>query len=134
MKVGRYEIFNERPIKSELILYCANDVELLPGLFEIYRAKLYSPGKTFWRYMVSKATADRIKDSWSKCYDGHASSKVCGPWDSWLVDDGRETWNDDVLMAVKCGEDLDMNDCWVPLPAIKNKGVPDISTLMAQVK
>ena len=47
MKVGRYEIFNERPIKSELILYCANDVELLPGLFEIYRANFVLQGKRF---------------------------------------------------------------------------------------
>jgi exonuclease 3'-5' domain-containing protein 1 len=79
-KGGRYEIFNERPMKPEIILYCAQDVILLPGLYDVYNAKLCLPGQAFWQAQVRAATEDRIKLSQSPRYDGQAKSKVRGPW------------------------------------------------------
>ena len=60
---GRYtKVFNERPLKLEVIQYCVNDIELLPRLFKVYPAKICSQEDTFWRYIVRKATRDRIED------------------------------------------------------------------------
>lgn len=39
-KGGRYEIFNERPMKQDIVQYCHLDVALLPGLYSVYNAKL----------------------------------------------------------------------------------------------
>jgi exonuclease 3'-5' domain-containing protein 1 len=53
-KDGWYEIFNERPIRPEIVQYCAQDVALLPGLYNVYNAKLRPPdgGGAFWRVQV----------------------------------------------------------------------------------
>jgi len=78
-KGGRYEVFNERPLKLELLTYCRQDVELLPSLWELYSCKLRVPTNGFWRSMVKEAIKDRIKLSQSTGYDGQAKSKACGP-------------------------------------------------------
>jgi exonuclease 3'-5' domain-containing protein 1 len=85
-KGGRYEIFNDRPIKPEIIEYCARDVALLPGLYNVYNAKLCLPGEAFWQRQVRKATTDRIKLSQSPGYDGQAKSKIRGPWHKGIIE------------------------------------------------
>ena len=77
-KGGGYEIFNDRPMKPEIIQYCARDVALLPGLYNVYNTRL--SGEAFWQAQVRKATKDRIKLSQSPAYDGHSKSKIYGPW------------------------------------------------------
>jgi exonuclease 3'-5' domain-containing protein 1 len=42
-KVGRYEVFNERPLKPEIAQYCEQDVALL---------RLSQPGQAFWQIRV----------------------------------------------------------------------------------
>ncbi|KAI1977839.1 hypothetical protein LOZ53_003361 [Ophidiomyces ophidiicola] len=79
---GQYEIFNERPMKPEIIEYCANDVALLPGLYDVYAPKLHMPGQEFWQDRVILETRERINLSQQPGYDGHAESKVRGPWSS----------------------------------------------------
>jgi len=80
-KGGRYEIFNDRPIKPEVIQYCAWDLALLPGLYNVYNAKLCLPGEAYWQTRVRKATKDRIKLSQSPKYDGLTTwQKIRGPW------------------------------------------------------
>jgi exonuclease 3'-5' domain-containing protein 1 len=69
-KGGRYEIFNDRPIRPEIVQYCAWDIALLPGLYNVYNAKLRLPGETFWQVQVREATKDRIKLAQSPGYDG----------------------------------------------------------------
>ncbi|KAJ5771461.1 uncharacterized protein N7511_003512 [Penicillium nucicola] len=114
---GRYEVFNERPLKPEILIYCRQDVELLPSLWELYSCKLRVPTNGFWRSMVKEATKDRIKLSRSAGYDGQAKSKACGPWDSYIIEDSREAWNDDVIMCgVNEGMVLDQNDHWADFP------------------
>jgi len=113
---GRYEIFNERPMKPEIIQYCAWDVFLLPGLYNIYNAKLCLPGEAFWQAQVREATKDRIKLSQSPRYDGQADNKVRGPWDKWDIEQAIEAWNEDVLHNALFGdEDQDRDrdiDAW----------------------
>ncbi|CAI7597102.1 unnamed protein product [Penicillium pancosmium] len=114
---GRYEVFNERPLKPEVLTYCRQDVDLLPSLWELYSCELRVPTNGFWRTMVKEATEDRIKLSQSAGYDGQAKSKVCGPWDSYNIEDSREDWNNDVIMCgVNAGMVLDQYDHWVKPP------------------
>ena len=80
-KGGRYEVFNDRPIKQEIMEYCARDVALLPGLYNVYNTKLCLPKEAHWQNRVRNATKDRIKLSQSPDYDGHTTSKkILGPW------------------------------------------------------
>ena len=96
-KGGRYEIFNERPMKPEIIQYCAWDVALLPGLYNVYNAKLCLSKEAFWQAQVREATNDRIKLSQSPGYDGQAEGKARGPWDKWDIKQAIDAWNNDVM-------------------------------------
>jgi exonuclease 3'-5' domain-containing protein 1 len=77
-KGGRYDVFNERPLKPEIIQYCKQDVALLPGLYGVYSAKLRQPGQAFWRVHVRETTKNRIKLSQRPGYDGNSKSKALG--------------------------------------------------------
>lgn len=96
-KGGRYEIFNERPMRSEIVQYCASDVALLPGLYNVYNAKLCLPGAKFWQVQVRETTKNRIKLSQSPGYDGQAKTKARGPWDKESLEQAIDDWNDDVM-------------------------------------
>jgi len=133
-KGGCYEVFNERPLKAELVQYCAYDLAMSSHLWEIYSIKLRKTDMAFWRYMVRKATIDRIKLSQSVGYNGQAPSKVCGPWDQYIIDEETESWNDDVLMFARDGDDLDKDDNWVSASAAGVAQESSILTLMAQIK
>jgi hypothetical protein len=58
---SRHEIFNERPMKTEIVQYCAQDVTFLPELWKVYSAKLHHAGEAFWQVMMRRATEERIK-------------------------------------------------------------------------
>ncbi|OAF60358.1 hypothetical protein VC83_03560 [Pseudogymnoascus destructans] len=88
-KGGRYEVFNERPMRPDIKEYCARDVALLPGLYGVYAAKLQNEG-AFWRVLVREATTDRIKLSQSTSYNGQSEDKCCGPWDEWSIQEAME--------------------------------------------
>ncbi|PYH92639.1 hypothetical protein BO71DRAFT_451250 [Aspergillus ellipticus CBS 707.79] len=75
-KGGRYEVFNERPFKEEIIPYCAEDVILLPGLYAVYNRKLNSD----WKSKVQDATKDRIRLSQSMGYEPKGKHMALGPW------------------------------------------------------
>jgi len=83
-KGGRYEVFDDRPMMPEIMQYCAQDVALLPGLYNVYNAKLCLPREASWQTRVRKATKDRIKLSQSLNYDGHDKhatwKKIRSPW------------------------------------------------------
>ena len=104
-KGGRYEIFNDRPLKPEIMQYCAQDVVLLPRLYDVYITRLRLPGELFWAVEVQKATKDRIKLSQSPTYDGQATDKVRGPWDEGYIEQALEQWNDDIMFDAMNGDD-----------------------------
>lgn len=98
-KGGSYDIFNQRPINPRILSYCCQDVAHLPQLWNVYATKICRPdGDGFWRYMVRKATIDRINLSQTEHYDGQAPDKAQGPWNAELVEHELEQWNDDVFM------------------------------------
>jgi len=37
---GSYSVFNRRPLSNDIILYCAQDVQLLPRLWSYYRRRI----------------------------------------------------------------------------------------------
>lgn len=94
---GRYEIFNERPMRPEIVQYCAGKVALLPGLYNIYNAKLRLPGGRFWQVQVEKATKDWIKLSQRPGYDGHTNTKARGPWHKREIDQAMDDWDEEVM-------------------------------------
>jgi exonuclease 3'-5' domain-containing protein 1 len=111
---GRYEVFNERPLMTEILQYCKQDVELLPTLCDVYSSTLREPSNGPWRALIREATRKRIQLSQSAGYDGQAKSKVHGPWDTDEIERKIDDWNDDVMMwGVNGGDTLDENDHWV---------------------
>ena len=93
---GRYEIFNDRPIRPDIVRYCAGDVALLPDLFHQYNAKLCSPGEKFWEMHILEATKERIKFSQSPKFDA-SKTNASGPWDGDAIEEAINQWNDDIL-------------------------------------
>ena len=73
---GAYDVFNERPLREDIIKYCAQDVIHLPKLWNTYNRKL----TTVWRAKVEQATLSRVAWSQSATYNGHGSHKSLGPW------------------------------------------------------
>jgi exonuclease 3'-5' domain-containing protein 1 len=110
---GRYEVFNQRPMKPEIVRYCAWDVALLPELWKAYSAGLRPAGQAFWRRKVRAATEERIKLSQSAGYDPHAKSKTRGPWYPEQIEQDIENWNDDILSLPLEGMVLNEDDQWV---------------------
>jgi exonuclease 3'-5' domain-containing protein 1 len=75
-KGGSYEVFNVRPLKEDMVRYCANDVRYLPVLRDMFWARL---GET-WRAKVRDETAKRVRESQSPHYQPNGESKKFGPW------------------------------------------------------
>ena len=128
---GRYEVFNDRPISPEILLYCKQDVELLPLLWATYSSELLEPHNAFWRSLIREATKRRIELSQHPSYDGQAESKVCGPWDRYNIEFSIEDWNNDVtLCAVHLGMILDHSDTWI-YSSMKQAPKSSVFALMA---
>lgn len=90
---GRYEVFNERPLKGAIFDYCAQDVTALPLLWSVYDAKL-TPA---WRTLVEKTTRERIVESQSQWYDANGPDKALGPWDDSGDSDSDEVYGSDII-------------------------------------
>lgn len=97
---GSYEVFNERPMRPEVAEYCAQDVALLPALWNVYEPKLR--GSSFWRSQLRPAIKERIQQSQKKDYDGHHKGMARGPFGD--MEHELEQWNEDVLDAAMKGE------------------------------
>ena len=73
---GRYEVFNERPLKEEIRKYCVQDVLQLPALHRTYTNRL----TTIWKGRVELETARRVAESQSDAYKPDGDHKRYGPW------------------------------------------------------
>ncbi|KAJ6437093.1 zinc-regulated transporter 2 [Purpureocillium lavendulum] len=74
-KGGTYEVFNERPLPADIVLYCAQDVQILPRLWAQYYRKLSSG----WKKKVLEASGDRVKLSQSATYNGKGRHMALAP-------------------------------------------------------
>jgi exonuclease 3'-5' domain-containing protein 1 len=76
---GSYAVFNKRPLEKDIFDYCAQDVQLLPRLWEYYNGKV-TPR---WRERVLEASGARVAESQSDSYVAHGRHKALAP----------KTWN-----------------------------------------
>jgi len=82
-KGGRYEVFNERPLRKELETYCVSDVTLLPALQGVYQKRMDGlpvTSRAKWRLRIESATLERVKESHSQGYVPNGRHKAKGPW------------------------------------------------------
>lgn len=77
---GKHEVFNDHPLKPDIIQFCARDVALLPELWDIYSARLHLPEQENWPGKVKAQTQKRIEDSQSPECEPRSKSKLYGPW------------------------------------------------------
>ena len=106
---GRWGIFNEVPMRPEIVQDLACEVALLPGLYDIFSAKLCLPGKRFWEIQIQEATKDRIKLSQSPGYDRWARTPA-GPWDEQSLEQAIKAWNDDGISDALDDDDGNADD------------------------
>jgi exonuclease 3'-5' domain-containing protein 1 len=84
-KGGSYEVWNERPLKKELCDYAAQDVAILPGLWEVYSSKLTTLKlKEFYTKKVGTVTKQRVEESQSAGYKPHGQHKALG-WNTFQL-------------------------------------------------
>ena len=72
---GRYDVFNERPMPDAIKNYCANDVEILPRLWEYYDQKLTDN----WRGKMIRGSSDRVALSHSPYFNGQGRHMAEAP-------------------------------------------------------
>ncbi|TVY13036.1 hypothetical protein LARI1_G009337 [Lachnellula arida] len=73
---GTYEVFNQRPLSDAIGLYCVQDVQWLPQLYQTYLRKVSKSMSA----KIALATLHRVKESQSSSYNGHGKHKAVGPW------------------------------------------------------
>ena len=76
---GTHEVFNRRPLGAEVMLYCAQDVEVLPRLWEHYDARI---GRS-WKGKVASASAVRVAESQARGYKSDGPNRALLPV-TWL--------------------------------------------------
>jgi exonuclease 3'-5' domain-containing protein 1 len=85
-KGGRYEVFNERPLKQEMVDYCTQDVWCMPGLYRVYKARLEVQGALDWVERIRRETAKRLVESMGAGYQPHGRDKALAPdWDAVIM-------------------------------------------------
>ncbi len=73
---GSSEIFNKRPIPSEIISYCVADVQFLPKLWDqFHRMKTNE-----WRHLVKEEAKKRVAESQRSDYKPNGRHKALAPW------------------------------------------------------
>jgi exonuclease 3'-5' domain-containing protein 1 len=75
-KGGSYEVFNERPVRPEIVEYCVQDVEFLPVLWGKYKTKLTA----HWMRKLETATAERLAMAKSPSFMPNGRNMALGPW------------------------------------------------------
>lgn len=73
---GSYEVFNERPLRKEIMDYCTQDVVYLPLLWKIYTNKI----STDWALRFEKETLQRLLMAQDPSTDPDGLGKTMSPW------------------------------------------------------
>ena len=94
-KGGSYAVFNQRPMREEIVDYCVQDVVYLPKLFDKYNAKLANAvrldptittslsttgSQNVWAYRVIESSAERVALSQREDFDSKRMDMKKGPW------------------------------------------------------
>ncbi|KAG7005121.1 hypothetical protein G7Y79_00021g049880 [Physcia stellaris] len=73
---GSYEVFNERPMRREIIEYCAQDVTFLPGMWLRYSKKITPE----WAAKVEVETEKLVRQSQDRDFVFNEEAKKMSPW------------------------------------------------------
>ncbi|CZR53767.1 uncharacterized protein PAC_03648 [Phialocephala subalpina] len=65
-----YAVFDARPLKEEMVVYCVQDVTFLPALLSVYTRKFANRGKAMgeWKGKIERAILERVRDSQTAGY------------------------------------------------------------------
>ncbi|KAI0102807.1 ribonuclease H-like protein [Nemania sp. FL0031] len=74
-KGGSYEVFDRRPLAEKIALYCVQDVQYLPRLWDLYNRKLTAN----WAVKVQGETAQRVVKSQALNFNGDGPHMRLGP-------------------------------------------------------
>lgn len=74
-KGGRYEVFNDRPLAKAIVDYCANDVQILPRLWNYYDRKM----NMTWRRRMLDESANRVTLSQTADFNGKGRHMSLAP-------------------------------------------------------
>ncbi|KAL4784997.1 ribonuclease H-like domain-containing protein [Aspergillus varians] len=72
---GSYEVFNVRPMRKDIVLYCAQDVRILSRLWNIYDGSLLAG----WRERVEVAVRERVDVCLLPVYSGKGRERALAP-------------------------------------------------------
>ncbi|KAM0260042.1 hypothetical protein ACHAQJ_002966 [Trichoderma viride] len=72
---GSYEVFNERPLRADILAYCAQDVYILPRLWAFYNSKMTA----VWKQRVIETSQERVRLSQMRSYNGKGKDKALAP-------------------------------------------------------
>ncbi|KAG9233149.1 ribonuclease H-like domain-containing protein [Amylocarpus encephaloides] len=72
---GSYEVFNTRPLSAALRIYCIQDVQYMPRLWERYNLKITN----VWRGKLEQATRERVWSSQSENFEPNSRAMAFGP-------------------------------------------------------
>ncbi|KAF7122881.1 hypothetical protein CNMCM5793_000991 [Aspergillus hiratsukae] len=108
---GRSEaVFNERPLRPEILNYHFQNVVILPRLWVLYNDTLRRPNSAFWRSMIFPTVRDRIRESTNGANAGGANATAWG-WSREFVESSKRGWNEDILLEL---QGIPMVDrCWI---------------------
>jgi exonuclease 3'-5' domain-containing protein 1 len=70
------DVFSKRPLCAKAIQYCANDVEYLPALHDVYNRRITRK----WKQKAMNESARRVADSCRASYQPNGPGKQFGPW------------------------------------------------------
>ncbi|KAA8909412.1 ribonuclease H-like domain-containing protein [Sphaerosporella brunnea] len=73
---GSYEVFNERPMRAEIVTYCVQDVEFLPILWRKYHGTL----TPLWERKIKEAVEQRLALARTEVCFPEGSGMARGPW------------------------------------------------------
>lgn len=76
---GSYDIFNVRPLSSDIIEYCVQDVHFLPKLWLHYRRKI----TPMWNKRVVTEAMNRVMVSQTATYEAKGKGKALAPAGWW---------------------------------------------------
>jgi exonuclease 3'-5' domain-containing protein 1 len=62
---GSYEVFNARPLSRDMLLYCIQDVQFMPKLWQYYYSKM--------------TTKERVDSSQAATFNGDGKHMAKGP-------------------------------------------------------
>lgn len=93
-------VFNERPLRSEILNCHLQNVLTLPRLWVLYYDTLRRPNNAFWRSMIFHTVWDRIRESTNTSSGSRADASALS-WSTEFIETSKRGWNEDILLELQ---------------------------------